>query len=37
MNYPMTLEEAMDPKRASILVEKNVEEIFRLIKVLKKN
>jgi glycerate kinase len=33
MNYPMTLEEAMDPKRASILVEKNVEEIFRLIKI----
>ena len=37
MNYPMTLEEAMEPKRASILVEKNVEEIFRLIKIIKTN
>ncbi len=36
MNYPMTLEEAMEPKRASILVEKNVEEIFRLIKIIRK-
>lgn len=36
MNYPMTLEEAMDPERAGSLVEKNIEEIFRLIKVIKK-
>ena len=33
MNNPCSLEEAMDPKRASILVQKNTEEIFRLIKV----
>jgi glycerate kinase len=37
MNYPMTLEDAMEPKRAKILVEKNVEEIFRLIKIVRKN
>ena len=36
MNYPMSLEEAMNPERAKILVEKNVEEIFRLIKIIKK-
>jgi len=36
MNYPMSLEEAMNPERAKILVEKNVEEIFRLIKTVKK-
>ncbi|HAS79708.1 MAG TPA: glycerate kinase [Fusobacteriaceae bacterium] len=36
MNYPVTLEEAMNPKRAGSLVEKNIEEIFRLIKVIKK-
>ena len=35
MNYPMTLEEAMDPKRTRSLVEKNIEEIFRLIKIVK--
>lgn len=35
MNYPMTLKEAMNPERAGSLVEKNIEEIFRLIKVIK--
>lgn len=35
MNYPMTLEEAMNPKRAGSLVEKNIEEIFRLIKIIR--
>lgn len=32
MNYPITLEEAMDPDRAKTFVEKNMEEIFRLVK-----
>jgi len=35
MNYPMTLEEAMNPERAGSLVEKNIEEIFRLIKIIR--
>ncbi len=33
MNSPMSLEEAMNPKVTKKLVEKNTEEIFRLIKV----
>jgi glycerate kinase len=36
MNYPMSLEEAMNPERAKILVQKNIQEIFRLIKVIQK-
>lgn len=32
MNYPISLEHAMDPDRAKTFVEKNIEEIFRLIK-----
>ncbi|MBI9096966.1 MAG: glycerate kinase [Spirochaetaceae bacterium] len=32
MNYPIDLEEAMEPDRTTIFVEKNIEEIFRLIK-----
>ncbi|MCK5780280.1 MAG: glycerate kinase [Psychrilyobacter sp.] len=35
MNYPMTLEEAMNPIKATTLVTKNVEEIFRLIKLVR--
>jgi glycerate kinase len=35
VNYPCSLEEAMDPKRASTFVQKNTEEIFRLIKAIK--
>lgn len=33
MNSPCSLETAMDPARASVLVSKNTEEVFRLIKV----
>lgn len=33
MNSPMTLKEAMDSKNTEKLVEKNTEEIFRLIKI----
>ncbi len=33
INYPVSLEEAMDHDRARLFVEKNVEEIFRLIRV----
>ncbi|ADO82264.1 glycerate kinase [Ilyobacter polytropus] len=33
INYPVSLEEAMNKERAGTFVEKNVEEIFRLIKV----
>lgn len=36
INYPISLEEAMNNERASIFVEKNIEEIFRLIKVCEK-
>lgn len=32
MNYPISLEDAMEPDRSKIFVEKNIEEIFRLIK-----
>ena len=33
INYPISLEEAMDGERAFSFVEKNTEEIFRLINV----
>lgn len=33
MNYPMSLEDAMDSENTKKLVKKNTEEIFRLIKV----
>lgn len=36
MNSPMSLEEAMDSDNTSKLVTKNIEEIFRLIKVCQK-
>lgn len=36
VNYPLSLSEAMDRKRAGIFVEKGIEEIFRLIKVCEK-
>ena len=36
VNYPVSLEEAMNKDRAAIFVEKNIEEIFRLIKVCEK-
>ncbi|WP_320046344.1 glycerate kinase [uncultured Ilyobacter sp.] len=36
INYPVSLEEAMDKERAGIFVEKNIEEIFRLVKVCEK-
>ena len=36
INYPITLEEAMKPEIARKFVEKNTEEIFRLIKVCEK-
>ncbi|WP_319371826.1 glycerate kinase [uncultured Ilyobacter sp.] len=36
INYPVSLEEAMNKERASIFVEKNIEEIFRLIKICEK-
>jgi glycerate kinase len=32
MNYPISLDDAMDPERATIFVEKKIEEIFLLIK-----
>lgn len=32
MNHPITLDEAMEPEKARFFVEKNIEEIFRLIK-----
>lgn len=32
INYPLSLDEAMEQERAKIFVEKNTEEIFRLIK-----
>lgn len=33
INYPISLEEAMNSEKAKIFVEKNIEEIFSLIKV----
>lgn len=36
MNYPIRLEEAMEPHRAKSFVEKNTEEIFRLISICEK-
>jgi len=36
MNYPIDLEDAMEPERGKIFVEKNMEEIFRLIKTCQK-
>ena len=36
INYPISLDEAMNKERAAIFVEKNIEEIFRLIKVCEK-
>jgi len=33
MNYPIDLESAMESKKAAFLMEKTVEEIFRLIKI----
>ena len=33
INYPISLEDAMEHKRARMFVEKNVEEIFRLVRV----
>ncbi len=33
INYPVSLEDAMEHDRARLFVEKNVEEIFRLIRV----
>jgi len=36
INYPISLEEAMSKDRARTFVEKNVEEIFRLIRVCEK-
>ena len=35
MNYPMQLEEAMNPETASKLIRKNTEEVFRLIKAFR--
>ncbi|QVK18529.1 glycerate kinase [Mycoplasmatota bacterium] len=35
MNYPMSLEEAMDKEKAMNFVEKNTKELFRLIKSIK--
>jgi len=32
VNYPISLNEAMDPSRARSFVEKNIEEVFRLIR-----
>jgi len=32
MNYPISLEDAMEPDRSKIFIEKNIEEIFRLVK-----
>lgn len=36
MNYPIELEDAMKPERSKTFVEKNIEEIFRLIKTCQK-
>ncbi|WP_319370867.1 glycerate kinase [uncultured Ilyobacter sp.] len=36
INYPISLDDAMNKERAGIFVEKNIEEIFRLIKVCEK-
>lgn len=36
INYPVSLEEAMDHDKARMFVEKNIEEIFRLIRVCEK-
>ncbi len=36
INYPISLANAMDSERAAIFVEKNIEQIFRLIKVCEK-
>jgi len=36
MNSPCSLEDAMNPARAGVLVQKNAEEVFRLIKVCEK-
>lgn len=36
MNYPINLDDAMKPERAKIFVEKNTEEIFRLIQTCEK-
>jgi glycerate kinase len=36
MNYPMSLEEAMEKERAKYLIEKNIEQIMRLIKSIKR-
>lgn len=36
INYPIELADAMNSTRAEIFVEKNIEEIFRLIKVCEK-
>jgi len=33
INFPISLNEAMEPTRARNFVEKNIEEIFRLIKI----
>lgn len=33
INYPLSLESAMEHERAGAFVEKNIEEIFRLVKV----
>ena len=35
MNYPITLEEAMKAETTSMLIQKNTEEVFRLIKAFK--
>lgn len=36
MNYPISLDDAMEPERSRIFVEKNIEEIFRLVKTCQK-
>lgn len=36
MNHPITLEEAMNPDKARFFVERNIEEIFRLVKTCEK-
>jgi len=36
INYPVSLEEAMNHDKARMFVEKNIEEIFRLIRVCEK-
>ncbi len=35
LNYPMSLDEAMENERAKHLIENNIEELFRLIKAIK--